>query len=176
MRALALALAALWLSGCARDMGGWFEPPMRRTPRLGPVSPYARALVNMNDTGAEFAIARDIEPHVQAGAWRWTGKSPALKLQLTSTKDQKFVADFTVVDAGLAKTGPLQVAVTINGRPLTKVQCAKAGPYHIEQPVPSDWLNTQLDNFAVLDIDKTWRADGMDHDYGIVLTRAGFRR
>src|SRR5579883_1000911 len=174
MRGLLLLLSLLTLASCARDMGGWFEPPMARTPRLGPISPYARPFVKMSDPGVTNMFIRDIEGTLNNNAWRWTGKSPALRLQLSTAANQHFVADFAVPEPGFAHTGPVQITIQINGRTLATVNCDKPGPHHIDQAVPSDWLNTQLDNFAAFEIDKTWRDNGMDHDYGFILTDAGF--
>lgn len=173
-RPLLLLASVLTLTSCVRDMGGWYEPPMPRTPRLGAVSPYSRPFVRMSDKGVEGYFVRDIEPTVQGNAWRWTGKSPALHLQIPYTQGEHFVADLTLPENGLKQTGPVQITIQINGRTLKTLSYDKPGPEHIDLPIPAEWLTTQLENYAVLEIDKTWRVPGMDHDYGFVLTDAGF--
>lgn len=172
---LLVLLAALCLEGCARDMGGWFEPAMKRTPRLGPASPFTRPFVEMNDATADYNFTKDISKSIEAGAWRWCGKAPTLRLQLTRTDHQRFVADFDIPETGFAQTGPVQVEITINGHVLTTVACDKPGHRHVEMPVAADWLTTQADNTVVLTVDKTWRSPDAPEDYGLILTRAGFR-
>ncbi len=168
-----LVPAALLLAGCARIPDS-YAPPMQRKPLTDPSQESTGQFIQMNAPDAPVHIVRDISPAVEGNGWRWVYQRPELKFTLTSTEGLRFLMDYTVPEVTFKDTGPIQIAITINGHLLDTIHATKSGDQRFEKPVPSEWLQIGTENHVVAEVDKFWLPPNGDVKLGFVLTRAGF--
>ncbi len=104
------------------------------------------------------------------GAWRWAHDHAVLRFLLPETGPLKFTMDFTLPEKTFRETGPVKLAVSINGHSLDAARYDHAGDYRYERAVPENWLRQNGENLVAIDPDKTTTAEKL----GFVLTGAGF--
>ena len=165
--------AALLLAGCV-NIPDTYAPPIQRSPQYGPESHPASHFVAMAGANPEDYIVRDVLPGDPGNAWRWTGKRPELRFQLSFTNDLRFVMDLSVPEATFAQRGPVTISFFINGKLLDKVRYEKPGEMHFSKPVPAAWLRTDAPTLVAAEIDKVWVAPSDGAQLGFILSRAGF--
>jgi hypothetical protein len=165
-----IALVPLVWLGCARIPD--LHPPEQRpaAPASWELDP---PLAEMGAADAAEYIVRDVGAGEKGGAWRWTFERPELRFILNSTRGQRFQADFGVIAATLAQTGPITVSFEVNGRLLGRIRCATPGDRHFEQPVPAEWLSTREYTRVAIQVDPLFVAEN-GVKLGVPLHRAGF--
>src|SRR5947208_13890687 len=110
----------------------------------------------MADPDADAYIVGDVTDEVEAVSWRWTRRCPTLRFVLDSIERLRFQADFRIAESSFKDTGPVAVAIRINGNLLDTVKCAAAAERHFDKPVPAKFLHAKAVNIAELEIDKVW--------------------
>ena len=165
--------AALLLVGCV-NIPDSYAPPIQRNPQYSPESHSVSHFVSMGGLNPEDFIVRDILPGDPGSTWRWTGKRPELRFQLSFTNDLRFLMDFVVPEITFAQRGPVTVSVFVNGKLLDKVRCDKPGEVNFNKPVPADWLRADAPTLVAAEIDKVWVAPADGAKLGFILSRAGF--
>jgi len=86
-----------------------------------------------------------------------------------------FAMDFAIAEATFAQTGPVTLAVLVNGQLLEKKLFAKPGSYSLVLPVPVDVLKAESLNTVTIEPDKVFVAREDGAKLGFILTGAGFR-
>lgn len=162
-----------FLAGCS-GLPQSYPPPPQRNPRAFVDVIELGSFVNMNDPDAEGYFVRDVGPHLNAGSWRWAGRRPELKFQLSSVKDLRFEMAYTIPEITLEKTGPLTLSIFVNDRLLDRMLCPKHGQFAYRKAVPSAWLRSDAATIVAIESDKTWTTDAKAV-LSIILTSAGFR-
>jgi hypothetical protein len=119
-------------------------------------------------------IVKDISAAPEGSGWRWTFERPELKFILNCTGHQTFTADFGVVGATLAQTGPVTISFRVNHRLLGEMYCATPGNRHFEKLVPASWLSTKEYTRVVIQADKLYVDESDGAKLGFTLYRAGF--
>jgi hypothetical protein len=166
----------LWLfllTGCA-NIPDFYAPPEQRKPLTGTEPHEVGDFVNLGDIGADTYIVRDVNEAVEGAGWRWTRKRPELRFFLDSVEKLTLKAEFAVAGATMKDTGPVNIAVLINGQLLDTVHCEKAGEHYFEKRVPAKLLQANAINLVALEIDKVWIAPDDGAVLGFILTRVGF--
>lgn len=151
-----------------------YAPPMQRKPMLGPEKSHLKHFIAMNDPYAEEHFIRDIRP-LEAGYYRWTGQKPTLHFLLSSTKDLKFKADFSISSETFQQTGPFHIEYHVNGRLLERVLYDSPGEKRYEKAVPSDWLVKGGDTVVAIELEKVYIAESDKAQLGVTLVRVGFQ-
>jgi hypothetical protein len=123
----------------------------------------------MSDPAADAFIVQGFRAKSE-GVWRWALDHPVLRFMLPETGPLKFAMDFTLPEATFRETGPVTLAIWINGKALDRARYQKAGEYHYEHQVPEAWLRVNGENRVAIDPDKCATPERL----GFVLTRAGF--
>lgn len=160
--ALLIAFSILLGAGC-QSLPVFFAPPAQKA------SLASAHFVMMSDPQAGFYIVQGFRDHSE-GVWRWALAHPLLRFTLPNTGPLKFIMDFTLPEATFRETGPVTLAIALNGRPFDRVRGDHPGDYHYEQPVPGDRLHEPGENLVAIDPDKTATPEKL----GFVLLRAGF--
>jgi hypothetical protein len=165
-------VAALLAAACVRPRDS-YPPPMQRSQNIEPWA-VDRPFFQVGDVDASEYIVRDVDLTNCGKGWCWTLAQPQLRFILNSVERQKFVADFGVMEATFAQTGPLTVSFRINGQLLGEVYCPKPASMHFEKAVPASWLSTKRDTRVTMLTDKLFvsKLDGVA--LGFTLMRAGF--
>ena len=161
------------VAGCRR-YPDTYAPPEQRRPLTIEEPAEVRSFISMNEADAPLHFVRDIKPSLEGGAWRWTLKQPTVRLSAPKDRGLKFIAEVTVPEITFKDTGPVSIAVTINGHPLQTFKFDKPGPRRLEMPVPDGWLRKGDDNTVTMEIDKLWTAALDKVQVGFVLTSVGF--
>lgn len=172
VRSLALipaAIAAL-LGGC-QSPPDWYAPPVQRTPIEQPRFPRSARVVEMGDPAADALLVRDIRG--SEGAWRWTGRRPAVRIYVSKPEGLEFVADFALSDATFRDTGPLLIRFQVNGRELAAERYEQAGQKQFRKRVPSGWLRAGEEAEVGLELDKVWVSKSDGAELGVILSRLG---
>lgn len=131
-------------------------------------------MAEMSDPGVALCIVKDIYPRTNP-EWRWTAQDPTIRLQLFSTDNLKFDADFTVWEDAFKSTGPVTIDYLVNGKLLDKIRYTSPGGKHFEKPVPSGWLSPDHPATLALHVDKLYVGSNSPTKFGVILTRMGFK-
>jgi len=172
-RAAGWVFACLPVTGCVSPPQT-FAPDQDRRPLSVEEPSTLKSHLRMNEPGASLHFIRDISPVVEGDTWRWTAQRPTLMLAAPKANGLKFAAQIAVPEISLKITGPVVIAVRINGHELGKYPFATAGDKRIEQAVPDGWLRVKSENIVEMEIDKVRVREGGLPPFGFVLTSAGF--
>ena len=123
----------------------------------------------MSDPAADSFIVGGFRAKSE-GAWRWALDRPVLRFTLPETGPLEFTMDFTLPEATFHETGPVTLAISINGKPLDRPHYDHAGDYHYAHSVPEAWLHPNSENLVAIVPDKCATPEKL----GFVLSRAGF--
>ena len=165
---IAVALAG---AGCGNRLT-WYAPPVQRGSLSLPSAAPFGYFVAMSDPNASAYVVGGFREQSE-GPWRWTHEHPVLQFYVPRVPRLRFLMDVTFPDQTFAQTGPVEVAVRVNGRELGRVRFAKSGSDEYAQQVPWEWLHINGINTVALEPDKTAAGPGGER-LGFVLTRAGF--
>lgn len=158
-----VALLVLALAACTRETA---EAP----PAQVASGAALRHAMWSADPLAEARIVRDIGP-LEGLRFRWTGKSPEVKLELPVTEGLHFHAHFWLSDQAMRQTGPVTIRYFANDRELRVARYDAPGEQIIDIPVESAMLKAG-DNRLRMEIDKLYELDGVGR--GVALTEFGF--
>ena len=150
-----------------------YQPPIQRKPLTGPDA-HIGQFVNMSDPAADAFIVRDISRTTEAGSWRWAYRHPQLRFYLKGTEKLHFVMDARLAENTFHDTGPVTLAIQINGHDLDKIVFDMPGDRHFDKEVPVSLLQPHSENFVSLETDKQWVSKEDGAVLSFVLTRAGF--
>jgi len=128
----------------------------------------------MSDKTAPEHFVRDISPHLEGSAWRWTLKEPTLKFWLDDVEEQRFQSEFSFARETLAQTGPVRLSIAVNGHLLDTVHIGEEGARQYSKRVPSAWLKRKAENTVVMKVDKLWVSEADGGTRGFILVSAGF--
>lgn len=173
LRFLALA-AALALAGCSREPD-WYAPPIQRQPLAVSEPAFVGSYVYMGNPNADAYIVHDVAAASEGGTWRWTYRRPELQFYLATAGHLRFVMEFAIPDSTFAETGPVTLAVSINGRLLDRFRYEKPGSYTLDKPVPAGYLKPDAINRVTIEPDKIWTSREDGATLGFILTSAGFQ-
>jgi hypothetical protein len=166
-------LAILGLAGCSRSPD-LFMPPIERKPVTGAEPSRLRAFIVMSDPDAEIHLVGGVNRKLEAGAWRWASGRAELQFVIPRSRSLRFVADVVAAEATFAQTGPVTLAVSVNGRPLGALRLETPGPHRFEKPVPEGWLRAGELVRVVIEADKVYLDSRDGARLGFILHRAGF--
>ena len=106
-QAVLSTLSILLWAGCA-SLPVSFPPPAQR-PSLS-----SSHFVMMGDPGADSFIVQGFRAKSET-SWRWTHDHPVLRFTLPDTGPLKFTMDFALPEVTFRETGPVTLAIAING-------------------------------------------------------------
>jgi hypothetical protein len=133
-------------------------------------------MVQMTDPRKSAYLVRDVADGSGTEDLRWAFRKPQLRFWLDRTDGQVFTWDFRMHTVTLAATGPVTIAVSINGRTLGSVRCDHDGDYHFEKRVPPEWLHTDRPTLVALTPDRVWVSPQDGGALSFLLRQAGFKR
>ncbi|HSW49244.1 MAG TPA: hypothetical protein VLH09_03670 [Bryobacteraceae bacterium] len=168
-----LLVAALLLAGCATGPEWYPLPEQQRAPDpagVGRLSSY----ISMKEPNADAHLLRDISHYVEGSDWRWAGARPQMRFFLGSTRNVRFLMDFSIAEATFKDTGPVIFTFLVNGSAFDKIRYAAAGVKHYEQSVPAHLLRANQENVVEIEFDKVWTSKEDGARLSILLLRAGF--
>lgn len=162
------ALATL-CTACSRH-AEWTALPEQRKP----LPLHRGTMVSMDDRDFDDYEPRDIAPAVKGIFWRWSYDRPELSIWVNQAAGIKCAADFGIVAETFKTTGPVTVTIFVNQRVAALKRYAKPGDYHLEGPVPPEWIHAPGIATIALEARPIWVAPTDHQHLGIVLVRAGF--
>lgn len=171
MRRCLFLILPLALAGCG--LGLQPLPEQRPAPAQEDPPDY-RFFVRMNVPSANPRIVRDIG--VSPAEFRWTGERPAVKVTLPDSGEWVARIEFAIAEATLKDTGPVTVAVSLNGRPLGEGRYEQAGEQALQFPVPPDWFPAGGEATLQAHVHPVWVAPSDGAKLGVLLRAMGFLR
>ena len=169
---LGLICAASLIASACQNIPGPLPTPVQRQP-LEDFRPYKMsAIVDMSDEDAPTHFVQDLTSNATS-AWRWTGKTPILRVRMRSAENLRYTIDFAVGAVMLRNTGPLTVSFLVNGQVLDRVRYDRDGVQHFEKAVPPGWVTAGQEATVGAEIDKTWIPPEGGPQLGILLMRIG---
>jgi hypothetical protein len=175
MRSWMLPPLAFLLVGCI-SQPQTYAPPIQREPMLDGQAPKPpKHILLMSDRETDAYIIQDI-PRGVADAWRWTGKRPTVRMFVGDPSGRKLVVDYSIAEATLKDTGPVNLTIFVNDQLLASVAETKHGVKHFEKPVPPEMLKASADNTFAIEIDKVWVAKDDGAQLGFILASVGLSR
>jgi hypothetical protein len=108
------------------------------------------------------------------GTWRWAFDHPVLRFFLPAAARLQFTMEFTVPEITFRDTGPVTLAISMNGKPFDRVRCEKPGQQSYTRAVPAELLHANALNFVAIDPHPVWVSPSDGGRLGFILTRAGF--
>ena len=85
----------------------------------------------MGDPGADSFIVQGFRAKSET-SWRWTHDHPVLRFTLPDTGPLKFTMDFALPEVTFRETGPVTLAIAINGQPFDRPRYDRAGDYQYQ--------------------------------------------
>src|SRR5262249_21414299 len=109
---------------CARQP--WYPPPAQRS-SMNEASPDALGpLVAMSDPNAGAYVVQGFRGQSE-GPWRWALDHPVLRFYLPQVGRINFTMDVTFPETNLRQTGPVTIALSMNGTPFDCVRFDQPG-------------------------------------------------
>lgn len=169
---IALVVCLLAATGCVHQTGFFLPKEQRRPMEVGNperLGPY----VAMGAADASRYVVRGMEPEVHGGVWRWARRDVELQFDLDSLDLHTLMVEATVPDIMFKNTGPVKIAVSVNGHPLDTMVFDTFGPQTLRKAVPADWFKKGERVHVQLMSDHEWMAPEKVA-YGFILSSAGF--
>ena len=123
----------------------------------------------MSDPAADTYIVQGFRAKSE-GSWRWALDHPILRFTLPETGALQFTMDFTLPKGTFRETGPVTLAISVNGALLDRRRYDRPGDYHYRHPVPESRLRPNAENLVAIVPDRFATPEKL----GFVLGRAGF--
>ncbi len=140
----------------------------------GPEPSPVTHFITMSAPNAEAHFVRGVSRHLEGGSWRWLEPRAELMFRLPSTRNLRYVMEFSVPEVTFPQRGPVTITISINDHLLDRVRYVKGGEYRYEKAAPPEWLRTDVHNYVTLEIDKPWVAPADGAQLGFILKSAGF--
>jgi hypothetical protein len=160
----------LVLAGCGRDL--IFAPPPQKTLPAGPERPIVSGLIRMSDADADVYIGRDVLKDWLATR-RWTKERPSFSIPINGETNRVIYMKFGIVDDTFRETGPVTIAMAVNGRELVAPRFEAAGDYEYRHAVPRELLKPSAQNSVELTIHPVYLAKRDGVKLGISLESIG---
>lgn len=167
-----LLLCLLTSTGCVHQTGFFLPKEQRHAMEVGNpdrLGPY----VAMGAADAGRYVTRGVDPEIHGGTWRWAHRDVELQFDLASLDLRTLVVEATVPDIMFKDTGPVKIAVSVNGHPLDTMVFDTFGPQTLRKTVPAEWLKKGEPVRVQLVSDHEWMAPEKVA-YGFILSSAGF--
>ncbi|MBX9602002.1 MAG: hypothetical protein K2X35_13390 [Bryobacteraceae bacterium] len=165
-----LILAAI--AGCQR-MPEPYAPPAQRQPVEQPRPPRAARVLSMSEAGVEASFVSGIG--ALEGSWRWTGRTPGVRVYVSKPENLRFVAEFALSEVTFRDTGPVTITFLVNGKAVDRVRYEKPGQQVFEKPVPAGWMPPGEESVVSLELDKAWVSKKDGAELGVILSRLGLQ-
>jgi hypothetical protein len=150
-----------------------YAPPEQRAP-IEVSRPYRISrVIDMADGDAESHFVRDILG--LNGNWRWTGKRPAVRVQVLKADKLHLVADIAVADATFKVTGPVKIVFFVNDKMITTAVFDTPGDRHIDEALPAGFAPANSEAVVGAEIDKVWTSPADGVQLGFILSRIGLK-
>lgn len=168
-------LALLGASSCQRPPE-WLPPPAQRTPPTGLEPVEIRPLLTMSDVDVNRFVRGDMVGAGNGAEYNWTKQHPRFVLTVPDTEGWEFYLRMKVVDNTFKDTGPLTLAIRLNGELLDTLHLDRVQEYEYRHPVPASILRPREEIDVVLDIDPPWIAPTDKVPLGVLLHTVGLRK
>jgi hypothetical protein len=122
---------------------------------------------------AESFFIKDVKA-LEGSAWRWTHAEPEFRFFVKSAQRRVFRLDMAISDVTFRDTGPVRLAVRINGQLLDEPVFDKPGNHLYEKAVPASLLKENAENRVVVEVKNPWNAPDPGVRLGFLLYGVGF--
>jgi hypothetical protein len=134
-----------------------------------------QSVIRMSDLHTQKQLMNGFY-ELEAGAWRWTGKTFTVSLKAPSdgaSKGAVLILQGTIVPDAL-RNGPMEIGSSVDGTPLTSQSFSKAGELIYRVDVPAAALRRPL-VIAKFTLSSTHRVPGDLRDLGVIASVISLR-
>jgi hypothetical protein len=170
---MAAFCGALALLSCVPTPESYRIPPQHQAPSGPEEIVGIGEYVTSNQIDADLYFVKDVKA-LEGPNWRWTFAEPEFRFALRSVKNRTLRIDFGVNDVTLRDTGPLRLAIFVNGHLLDKPVYDSPGDKRFEKPVPFSMLKEHEENHVRMQVLNPWQSSDPKIRLGVVLFGAGF--
>ena len=174
---MAATMALALCGGCGR-LPESFAPPRQHAALVTVPAGSPGYFFSMADADADAYLAGGFAGNGTGtsgpGAWRWAYEHPVLRFWVPEIAGLQFQMEYTLPESTFKDTGPVTLAIAVNGKALDRTRVETAGQHVYAHAVPAEMLHANAINFVAIDPSPVWisRADG--GRLGFILSRAGF--
>jgi hypothetical protein len=139
--------------------------------------PDARLVLSMADADIDAHIVRDVM-HAETGEpARWTNAHPAFRMVLNSdVEDLDFYIHLFLPENTFRVTGPVKLAVTINGAVVATPEFRSEGDHEFRSAVPSGLLRKGEPVTVSFEVRPPYKSPQDGTKLGVLLFSIGFRK
>jgi len=170
-------LFAVIIGGLTTSCERSYDPlpmPPQQSLALGQDPGGLGPFVTMDDPASDDYIVRDISPG--RDHHRWAFLHPELRFRVKEAGHLKFAAEFAIPEATFKTTGPVTIAVAVDGNSLGDFRCDHAGDYRMEKPVPEGVLTPGKEVHVTFEANPRWVSPDDGAQLSFYLRSAGFTR
>jgi hypothetical protein len=165
------SVAALLLSSCVPTPDHYPVPAQHRLPSDASADLLSE-FVRSSQADADTYYLKDVGT-LEGSTWRWTREKPELRFHIGSNKGRIFRLDLGIHDLTFRETGPVTLAIRINGQLLDRPAFASSGDRTYQRAVPDSMLHPNAENRVEIEVLNPWKApDGVR--LGFILHAMGF--
>jgi hypothetical protein len=171
-------MGGMLLSTACTPTPSWYGVPAQHKPILDNV-PQAAAIpafgeyVYADEVSAERYFVKDVRG--LEGSGRWTGPEPEFRFFLKQTnKARRFHIELGINDRTFQQTGPVTLAVSVNGNPIGGPTFSTFGDHSWDKLVPPAYLLAGVENRVAVQVLNPWQSSDPQVRLGFVLRSVGF--
>ncbi len=178
-RLAVLPLACL-LAGCARvpepvSMPAQYTMPAGPEPAVAAL-PALRPMLSMADADIDDHVLRDVQRAETGEPGRWTNEHPAFRLTLEDVEAMEFYIQFFLPEVTFQATGPVRLAITINGTAVATPEFRREGGHEFRCALPAGLLKRKEPVTVSIDVRPPYRKPDDGTRLGVLLFSVGFRK
>lgn len=168
---------ALVCTGCT-PTPSWYGVPAQHkpivadAPKPAPVTEFGE-YVRADENDAERYFVKDVRG--LEGTWRWTATEPEFRFSLKQTnKPRRFHLELGINDRTFKQTGPVTLAVFVNGNEIGRPTFAAFGDHSWDKLVEPSYLLSGVENRVKIQVLNPWQSSDPEVRLGFVLRSVGF--
>jgi hypothetical protein len=171
-RCLPVALACAW-TACVPTPESYPVPPQHPSPGAPREVVSIGEYVVSTQLDADLYFVRDVKTSEGAN-WRWTLTQPEFRFHLRDVRNRSLRLDLGVNDVTFRDTGPLRLAIYVNGHLLDQPVYNSPGDRRFEKPVPASMLQEHVENRVMVRVLNPWQTPDPNVRLGFLVFGVGF--
>lgn len=161
--------------GCASGPG-WYAPPAQYVFDPNAEPRLVGSIALMDDAFVENYILSGVLAGDKGSPWRWANDKAELRFQLGELKPVRFIVDFVIPHSTFEITGPVKMALSLNGKQVATMPVDKPGQQHWIVPVEAGQFDPVTPVVAKIEVNKFYQSEHDGTKLGFMLQRAGFEQ
>lgn len=169
-----LASLALFLTSCSPQPEA-YPPPIQRVFDPNSEPNAVGEMISMEAPQADSYVVSGTITNEAGAMWRWCSEKLQMRFQPITPKGLKLFMDFVINENTFAKTGPVTMSFSIDGKPVGAVRYDQPGQKHFETPVDPSLIPGDRPVIVTAEADKYLVGETDAVHLAFLVIAAGFR-